>query len=53
MGLKNGDIIKKINDTAVANLKEFYAELSKDSKEVWFEIEREGETFSTIRYKIK
>lgn len=53
MGLKNSDIIKKVNDVSVVNLKEFYAELSKGHKEVWFEIERSGETFSTIRYRLK
>jgi peptidase Do len=53
MGLKTGDVIKKVNDVSVANLKDFYAELSKGSKEFWFEIERDGETFSTIRYKVK
>lgn len=53
MGLKNSDIITKVNDVKVNNLKEFYAELSKGQKEVWFEIERSGESFSTIRYRLK
>lgn len=52
MGLKNYDIIKKVNDVKISNLKEFYRELCKDYKEIWFEIEREGESFSTIRYKL-
>lgn len=52
MGLKNYDIIRKVNGTKVKDLKSFYAELARDHDEVWFEIEREGETFSTIRYKL-
>lgn len=53
MGLQNYDIITKINDKPISNLKDFYARLSEAGKEIWFEIERKGETFSTIRYKMK
>lgn len=53
MGVKNGDIIRKVNDSKIKDLKSFYAELGKGQSEIWFEIEREGETFSTIRYKVK
>lgn len=53
MGLKNYDIIKKVNDVPVNNIADFYSQLAKAGKEIWFEIERDGETFSTVRYKKK
>lgn len=53
MGLKNYDIVKKINGKDINNLKDFYRHISSDNKEIWFEIERNGEIFSTIRYKFR
>ena len=51
IGLKSGDIITAVNDVPVANMREFYRELSKVKKEVWFDVLREGQTLSTMRYK--
>ena len=51
IGLKSGDVITAVNDVSVANMREFYRELSKLKKEVWFDVLREGQTLSTLRYK--
>lgn len=51
MGLKTGDIITAVNDKPVSNIGEFYKELSSVSKEVWFDIIREGQKLSTLRFK--
>ena len=51
IGLKSGDVITAVNDVPVANMREFYRELSKIKKEVWFDVLREGQTLSTLRYK--
>jgi serine protease Do len=52
MGLQAGDVIVKINDKEVSTLADFYAKLSdKGAKEVWFDVLREGQTVSTMRYK--
>ena len=51
IGLKSGDVISAVNDMPVANMREFYRELSKAKKEIWFDVVREGQTLSTLRYK--
>ena len=51
IGLKSGDVITAVNDVSVANMREFYRELSKLKEEVWFDVLREGQTLSTLRYK--
>jgi len=52
MGLQSGDVITKINDREVESLGEFYSRLSDTSaKEIWFDVLREGQTVSTMRYK--
>lgn len=52
IGLQSGDVITKVNDKPVKNLAEFYASLSdKASKEIWFDVIREGQQISTMRYK--
>lgn len=52
MGLMSGDILTKVNDTAVSSLAEFYSTLASVSgREVWFTVMREGHELSTIRYK--
>jgi len=51
IGLKSGDVITAVNDVPVANMREFYRELAKVKKEVWFDVLREGQTLSTLRYK--
>lgn len=51
IGLKPGDIITAVNDVKVTNMREFYRELAQVKKEVWFDIVREEQTLSTLRYK--
>lgn len=51
MGLKSGDIIVSVNDKPISNIIEFYKELSSASKEVWFDIIREKQELSTLRFK--
>lgn len=51
MGLKQSDIIVGVCDKPIKNMQEFYRELSKSSKEVWFDIIREGQNLSTVRFK--
>lgn len=52
MGLQSGDVIVKINDADVQNISDFYKKLAdKSAKEVWFDVLREGQTVSTMRYK--
>lgn len=52
MGLQAGDIVTKVNDKDVSGLTDFYEKLSdRSSKEVWFDVLREGQTVSTMRYK--
>ena len=51
VGLKSGDIITAVNDTPVSNTREFYRELSKVKKEAWFDVVREGQMLSTLRFK--
>ncbi len=53
MGLKQSDVIVSVCDKKVRNMGEFYRELSASSREVWFDIVREGQTLSTLRYKKK
>ena len=51
IGLKSGDVIVAVNDTKVTGIRDFYRELSKAKKEVWFDVIREEQTLSTLRYK--
>lgn len=51
MGLQPNDVITKVNGKDVKNLAEFYAELSKDSKEFWFDFIREKHRLSTPKIK--
>ncbi len=52
MGLKAGDVITKVNDAAVGSLSEFYRMLAnRSSGEIWFDVIREEQTLSTMRYK--
>lgn len=52
LGLRDGDIIVGVNDKKVKNLKEFYDALgSFATKEVWFDILRDGHKISTVKYK--
>jgi serine protease Do len=54
IGLQGGDVIEKVNGKAVADLGEFYAALSdKTQKETWFDVLRDGQEISTMRYKRK
>ncbi len=52
MGLQSGDIITAVNDKKAVTLKEFYRLLSdRTTGEIWYDILREGQTVSTMRYK--
>jgi len=51
MGLKQSDVIVGVCDRKISNIAEFYKELSVASKEVWFDIIREGQNLSTVRFK--
>lgn len=51
IGLKSGDVITAVNDVPVKNMRDFYRELAKAKKEIWFDIIREEQTLSTMRYK--
>ena len=52
MGLRPGDIITRVNDKDVAGLADFFTRLSdRSSKEIWFDVVRDGQTVSTMRYK--
>jgi S1-C subfamily serine protease len=52
MGLQNGDVVTAVNDKTVKNIGEFYRYIADSSvKEVWFDVLREGQTVSTMRYK--
>lgn len=52
MGMQSGDIITAVNDKKIKKLSDFYTYISdKSVKETWYDILREGQTVSTIRYK--
>lgn len=52
MGLQSGDVVIRVNDKEISTLLEFYTKLSdRSQKEIWFDVLREGETVSTMRYK--
>ena len=52
MGLQSGDVVVKVNDKDVSDLADFYTRLSEPGvKEIWFDILREGQIVSTMRYK--
>lgn len=52
MGLQSGDVIIKVNDKTIENLVDFYGKLSdSSSREIWFDVIRETQTVSTMRYK--
>jgi len=52
MGLQSGDLIVKVNDRDVSGLGDFYTKLSdRTAKEIWFDVIREGQPISTMRYK--
>lgn len=52
IGLQSGDVIIKVNNKDVSALGDFFAKLSDPAaKEIWFDVIREGQTVSTMRYK--
>ncbi len=52
IGLQPGDVITAVNDKDVKGLADFYARLSdRSGKEIWFDVIREGQKVSTMRYK--
>ena len=50
--LQNGDIITAVNGVKVANIKDFYDELSKADKAVNFDVYSNGGTITTGTYKL-
>gem|GEM_PF-5717321 len=51
MGLRQYDVIVEVCGVSISNMADFYRELSKPHKEVWFDIIREGQGLSTVRFK--
>lgn len=51
MGLRQSDVIVSVCDKKISTIAEFYQELSIAHKEIWFDIVREGQTLSTVRFK--
>jgi len=51
MGLKQSDVIIGVCDKKISNMADFYKELSVASKEIWFDIVRDGQNLSTVRFK--
>jgi Do/DeqQ family serine protease len=53
MRLQNRDVITAVNGTKTTSLKDFYAALDRTGKrEIWFDVQSEGHTVSTARYKL-
>ena len=52
IGLKSGDVVVAVNDKKVHTVRDFYRELAQAKKEVWFDVLREEQTLSTMRYKL-
>lgn len=51
MGVKPGDIITKVNDRDVSNIRDFFREINRaDSSKLSFTINRDGKTLSTLAY---
>ncbi len=51
MGLLAGDVIVKMNDKKVSDLSGFYAQLASAKGDIWFEVLRDGQTVTTMKYK--
>jgi len=51
MGLKQSDVVVGVCDKKISSIAEFYKELSVAPKEIWFDIIREGQNLSTVRFK--
>lgn len=51
MGLKSADIVVAVNDQRVSSVREFYAVLARQTREVWFDVLRDGQTLSTVRFR--
>lgn len=52
IGLQSGDVIINLNDKSVTSLSDFYVRLSdRTQKEIWFDVLREGQTVTTMKYK--
>ena len=50
--MQSGDIITAVNDKKTVNISDFYRFIADGSvKEVWFDVLREGQSVSTMRYK--
>ena len=52
LSLQSGDIIIAVNDTEISGIEDFYSVLGeKATKEVWYDIYRNGMKMSTLKYK--
>ncbi len=51
LALQRYDIITKVNGKKINNLKEFYTEISKVKKELWFDFIREGRELTSSKIK--
>jgi Do/DeqQ family serine protease len=52
LGLQSGDVILTVNDVEVKTIEDFYSVLADEAtKEVWYDIYRNGMKMSTLKYK--
>jgi S1-C subfamily serine protease len=52
LGLQSGDVILTVNDVEVKTIEDFYSILADEAtKEVWYDIYRNGMKMSTLKYK--
>ena len=52
LSLQSGDIITAVNDTEITGIEDFYSVLATEAtKEVWYDIYRNGMKMSTLKYK--
>ena len=53
LSLQSGDIITAVNDTPITGIEDFYSVLANEAtKDVWYDIYRNGMKMSTLRYKL-
>ncbi|WBP10282.1 hypothetical protein O9165_05000 [Treponema pallidum] len=44
-------MVVAVNDQRVSSVREFYAVLARQTREVWFDVLRDGQTLSTVRFR--
>ena len=53
LSLQSGDVITAVNDTPITGIEDFYSVLANEAtKDVWYDIYRNGMKMSTLRYKL-